>query len=137
MARPSVKTPKMCDEIVEHLRAGRPLVTIAGLVGVTDKTIRNWRVNDEEFDRRCDEALAKWVEEKIDVIEVASKDPKTGPQWARELLRMRLPLQFGDLGTHVATKRLEREEIDDTLRNMSTEDILRELKRRNEEKAPQ
>jgi hypothetical protein len=51
-----------------------------------------------------------------------------------ELLRMRFPLKYGDLGTHVATKRLEKEEIDSTLKELSTEDILRELKRRGEER---
>jgi hypothetical protein len=134
MGRPSKKTPELLAQIVEEFGKGRPQFLIADDVGVTSETIRVWRRDDEDFDVRCRNAIAQWTKGKLDIIEAGALDSKTGPQWAKECLRMRFPLEFGDLGTHVATKRLEKEEIDSTLKELSTEDILRELKRRGEER---
>jgi transposase len=80
MARPTVKTDAILDAIVGHLFAGLSFDTISGLVGVSESAIYKWRKADEDFDARCQEAMRKWEQGKLAVIEEAvySKD---GPKW--------------------------------------------------------
>lgn len=87
---PSLRTPALEKQIFKALGEGLTFVYAAAMIGVTDRTLRNWMREDEEFASKCYHARAKtagqitkalvdsakngdvkactWLGERVDVI---------------------------------------------------------------------
>jgi transposase-like protein len=56
MARPSTYQAKFCDQLVKHCEQGFSFESFAHRIGVSDRTLRNWRDQHSEFQEAYDRA---------------------------------------------------------------------------------
>ena len=106
--RPSHRTPEVEKAILDALRLGqlhRP--TVCKLVGVSPRTLRRWRKQDEDFDALVRAAEAKGEARlATSAIQGAEEDPRL----ALDLLRARYPERWGRRHAQIDAKvKLEAE----------------------------
>lgn len=91
--RPSLRTPEVEKQILDALRLGqlhRP--TVCKLVGISPRTLRDWRKQDADFNAKLRAAEAKG-EARLALI--ATQGAEQDPRLALELLRARHPERWG------------------------------------------
>lgn len=58
MARPSTYQSKFCNQLVKHCEQGFSFESFAHRIGVSDRTLRNWREQHADFADACERAKA-------------------------------------------------------------------------------
>lgn len=119
--RDSKLTPQVQETILKYVKQGAPYEAAAGAVGITARTLRDWRKRGREGDKAfssfssaCDQASNSW-EVKTFVKLSKSKNPYV----LLQLLKLRNPKRYGDRKYEEAEinahyRRIRRKERDGT-----------------------
>ncbi len=87
--RPTLRSPEVEKQILDALRLGqlhRP--TVCALVGISPRTLRDWRKQDPDFDARLRGAEAKG---EARLASIATQGASEDPRLALDILRARYP----------------------------------------------
>jgi hypothetical protein len=102
MPRPPIRNPDAEKAILDALRIGqlhRP--TVCKLVGISPRTLRRWRKEDEAFDAQIRAAEAKG---EARLATIAIQGAEEDPRLALDLLRARYPERWGRRHAQVEAK---------------------------------
>jgi len=102
MARPTLRTAKVENEILDALRLGllhRP--TVCALVGIRPRTLRDWQKQDPDF-----KALLRAAEAKGEarLAAIATQGAADDPRLALDILKARYPEKWNRKHTRVEAK---------------------------------
>jgi hypothetical protein len=82
MARPTIKTKKLCESICEGIALGRSSRAVCAEAGISDRTLWNWLAQDEEFMQQYARAKEKcadfYAEEIVEIADDSGFDWKRG-----------------------------------------------------------
>jgi hypothetical protein len=96
--RPPVKSPEVCQKLLEVIRTGLPLKFSAASVGVTYEALNQWREKDPEFSKGVELARLASVKERWELIQAAARGNEDAPgDWhaAAWSIERTWPLDFG------------------------------------------
>lgn len=125
MARKSSYKPIYCKKLLDMSREGKSLQQVAAEIGVTPRTMRNWKEKYPEFKEACAEGLVlacAWWENEI---QQGMNDKDKPKHWATSIIYT-MKCRFKEFGYN---ERQEQSiEITNKHETMSNEDIDRALK---------
>jgi len=89
MARPTIKTKKLCEAICEGIALGKSSRAVCAGAGISDRVLWNWLAQDEEFMQQYARAKEKcadyYAEEIVEIADDGAND-KYIDEWGKEVV---------------------------------------------------
>jgi len=89
MARPTIKTKKLCAAICEGIALGKSSRAVCAEAGISDRVLWNWLAKDEEFMQQYARAKEKcadyYAEEIVEIADDGAND-KYIDEWGKEVV---------------------------------------------------